>query len=85
MGGFVAEDAMKDVHADVQKHAKRVSCPHKTRSKAPAEPVDHPESIVEEPHSADIAPAFDRSHQPGATPPRAAASSGNRAQEVEKD
>ena len=25
MGGFVAEDAMKDVHADVQKHAKRLS------------------------------------------------------------
>ena len=23
MGGFVAEDAMKDVHEDAQKHAKR--------------------------------------------------------------
>ena len=46
MGGLVAEDAMKDVHEDVQKHAKRVSRPHKTRSKARAEPVDHPESTA---------------------------------------
>ena len=59
MGRLVAEDALKDVHADVQKHAKRVSRPHKTRSKAPAAPVDHPESSVKEPHSADIAPAVD--------------------------
>ena len=27
MDGLVAEDAMKDVHEDVQKHAKRVSRP----------------------------------------------------------
>ena len=50
MGGLVAEDAMKDVHENVQKHAKRVSRRHKTRSKARAAPVDHPESSVEEPH-----------------------------------
>ena len=38
MGGLVAEDAMKDVHEDVPKHAKRVSRPHKSRSKARAHP-----------------------------------------------
>ena len=64
MGRLVAEDVMKDVHADVQKHAKRVSRPHKTRPKALAAPVDHPESIVEEPHSAGIAPAFDHGIAP---------------------
>ena len=48
---------MKDVHEDVQKHAKRVSRAHKTRSNARAAPVDHPFSTVEEPHSAGIAPA----------------------------
>ena len=32
VGGLVAEDAMKDVHEDVQKHVKRVSRSHKTRS-----------------------------------------------------
>ena len=57
MGGLVAEDAMKDVREDVQKHARCVSRPHKTRSKARTAPVDHPESTVEEPHSAGIAPA----------------------------
>ena len=55
MGGLVAEDATNDLHEDVQKHAKRVSRPHKTRSKARAAPVDHPESTVEEPHSAGLA------------------------------
>ena len=49
MGGLVAEDATKDVHEDVQKHAKSVSRPHKTRSKARAAPVDHPESIAASP------------------------------------
>ena len=39
---------MKDVHEDVQKHAKRVSHPLQTRSKARAAPVDHPESTVED-------------------------------------
>ena len=51
MDGLVAEDAMKDVHEDVQNHATRVSRPHKTRSKARAAPVDHPVSTVEELHS----------------------------------
>ena len=78
MGGLVAEDAMEDVHEDVQKHAKRVSRPHKTRSKARAAPVDRPESTVEEPHSAGIAPAPEHEIAPApcATPPCAAASSG---------
>ena len=78
MGGLVAEDAMKDVHEDVQKHAKRVPRPHRTRSKARAAPVDHPESTVEEPHSADTAPApkHEIAPAPRATPPSAAASSG---------
>ena len=69
---------MKDVHGDVQKDAKRVSRPHKTRSKARAAPVDHPESTVEEPHSAGIAPALEHEIAPDlrATPPSAAASSG---------
>ena len=63
MGGLVPEDAMKDVHEDVQKHAK---------------PVDHPESIVEEPHSEGIALALEHEIAPAprATPPSAAASSG---------
>ena len=68
MGGSVAETAMRDVHEDVGKHAQRVSRPHKTRSKAPAAPVDHPESIVEEPHRAGIAPApTTRSRHPSRT------------------
>ena len=79
MGGFVAEDAIKDVHEDVQTHAKRVSRPHKTRSKDRAAPVDHPGSTVEEPHSAGIAPAPEHEIAPAprATPPRAAVSSGS--------
>ena len=69
---------MKDVHEDVQKHAKRVSRPHKTRFKARAAPVDYPESSVEEPHSAGIARALQHeiAPSPRATPPSAAASSG---------
>ena len=78
MSGLVAEDAMEDVHEDVQKHAWRVSRPHKSRSKARPAPVDHPESTLEEPHSAGIAPAPEReiAPDPRATPPSAAASSG---------
>ena len=66
MGGSVAEDAMKDVHEDVQQHAKRVSRSHKTRFNARAAPVDHPESIVEEPHSAGRLPLSMRSREPRA-------------------
>ena len=78
MGGLVAEGATNDLHEDVQKHAKRVSRPHKTRSKARAAPVDHPESTVEEPHSAGLALALEHEIAPAprATPPSAAASSG---------
>ena len=78
LGCLVAEDAMKDVHEDVQKHAKRVSRSHKTRSKARAAPVDHPESTVEEPHSAGIASALEHEIAPAprATALSAAASSG---------
>ena len=52
---------------------------HKTRSKARAAPVDHPESTVEEPHSAEIAPAPEHeiATAPRGTPPSAAASSGD--------
>ena len=75
MGGLVAVDTVKDVHEDVQKHGKRVSRPHKTRSKARAAPVDHLESTVEEPLSAGIAPAPEHEIAPAprATPPSAAA------------
>ena len=86
MGGLVAEDAMKDVHEDVQKHAKRVSRPQKTRSKARAAPVDHLESTVSESHSAGIAPALEHEITPAprATPRSAVASCGA-AQEVASD
>ena len=88
MGGLVAEGAMKDVHEDVPKHAKCVSRPHKTRSKARAAPVDHLESTVEQPHSAGIAPAPEHeiAAAPRATPPSAAALSGaapKRLQQIE--
>ena len=62
---------MKEVHEDVQKHAKR---PHKTRSKARAPPVDPPESTVEEPHSAGIVLAPEHEISPRATPPDARSS-----------
>ena len=76
--GLVAEDAMTDMYEDVQKHAQRVSRPHKTRSKARAAPVDHPEFTVEEPPSTGIAlaPEHEIAPDPRATPPSAAASSG---------
>ena len=74
MGGLVEEGRDEDF----QKHAKRVSRPHKTRSQAQAAPVDHPESTVEDPHSAGIALSLEHviTPAPRATPPSAAASSG---------
>ena len=67
---------MKDVHEDVQKHATAYRA-HKTRSEARAAPVDHPESCVEEPHSAGTAtaPEHEIAPAPRATPPSTAASS----------
>ena len=60
----------------MSRSTKRVSRPHKTRSKARAAPVGQPESSVEEPHSAGIAPEHEIAPAPRATPRSAAVLSG---------
>ena len=76
---MVAEDAMKDVRGHVQKHAKRLSLPPiRLVPRNERHPwIIHPESTVEEAHSAGIAPAFEHEIAPAQrAPPSAAASSG---------